>query len=61
MTSAAVRIGVGTPAGARRGVGGHRSIAVRTNDGWLLAASQNTTHRRIAEKPMRQLVSRQSD
>ncbi|MCI4674063.1 SgcJ/EcaC family oxidoreductase [Candidatus Mycolicibacterium alkanivorans] len=37
------------------------SIAVRTNDGWLLAASQNTTHRRIAEKLMRQLVSRQSD
>jgi hypothetical protein len=26
------------------------SIAVLTDDGWLLAASQNTTHRRFAEK-----------
>ncbi|WP_353369057.1 SgcJ/EcaC family oxidoreductase [Mycobacterium sp.] len=36
------------------------SIAVRTEDGWLLAASQNTTHRWLAEKLMGELVSRQS-
>lgn len=36
------------------------SIAVRTDDGWLLAASQNTTHRRLAEKLMGKLISRQS-
>ncbi|MEY8013774.1 SgcJ/EcaC family oxidoreductase [Mycobacterium servetii] len=36
------------------------SIAVRTDDGWLLTASQNTTHRRFAEKLMDKLVSRQS-
>jgi hypothetical protein len=35
------------------------SIAVPTDDGWLLAASQNTTHRRFAEKLMGKLVSRQ--
>jgi uncharacterized protein (TIGR02246 family) len=34
------------------------SIAVRTDDGWLLAASQNTTHRWFAEKLMGKLVSR---
>ncbi|PXX02490.1 SgcJ/EcaC family oxidoreductase [Mycolicibacterium moriokaense] len=36
------------------------SIAVRGGDGWLLAVSQNTTHRRFAEKLMGVLVSRQS-
>jgi uncharacterized protein (TIGR02246 family) len=36
------------------------SIAVRTDDGWLLAASQNTTHRRLTEKLMGELISRQS-
>jgi uncharacterized protein (TIGR02246 family) len=36
------------------------SIAVRTDEGWLLAASQNTTHRRLAEKLLGKLVSRQS-
>lgn len=36
------------------------SIAVRTDDGWLLAASQNTKHRRFAEKLMGTLISRQS-
>jgi uncharacterized protein (TIGR02246 family) len=37
------------------------SIAVRTADGWLLAASQNTAHRRFAEKLMGVLVFRQSE
>jgi uncharacterized protein (TIGR02246 family) len=32
------------------------SVAVRTDDGWLLAASQNTTHRRRAEKLMGKLM-----
>jgi hypothetical protein len=32
----------------------------RADDGWLLAASQNTTHRRLAETLMDNLVSRQS-
>jgi uncharacterized protein (TIGR02246 family) len=34
------------------------SIAVRTDDGWQLAASQNTTHRRFAEKLLGIVVSR---
>jgi uncharacterized protein (TIGR02246 family) len=34
------------------------SIAVRTTTGWLLAASQNTTHRRLAQNLMTTLVSR---
>jgi uncharacterized protein (TIGR02246 family) len=32
------------------------SIAVRTDDGWLLAASQNTPRRRLAEKLMSKFV-----
>ncbi|MGB3486008.1 MAG: SgcJ/EcaC family oxidoreductase [Mycobacterium sp.] len=44
----------------RRGGRINTSIAVRTNDGWRLAASQNTTHRRSAEKILGMLVSRQS-
>jgi menaquinone-9 beta-reductase len=32
------------------------SIAVRTDGGWRLAASQNTTHRRFAEKLMSQIA-----
>jgi uncharacterized protein (TIGR02246 family) len=44
----------------RRGERVNTSIAVRTDDGWRLAASQNTTHRRFAEKLMGVLVSRQS-
>lgn len=36
------------------------SIALRTDDGWQLAASQNTTHRQFAEKLMARLISRQS-
>jgi hypothetical protein len=35
------------------------SIAVRTDDGWLLAASHNTTYRRFAEKLLGTLISRQ--
>ena len=34
------------------------SIAVRTDAGWLLAASQNTTPRRFAEKLMGKVFSR---
>lgn len=41
----------------RRNTRVNTSVAVRTDDGWLLAASQNTTHRRLAEKLMEQLVS----
>lgn len=33
------------------------TIAVRTGDGWQLAASQNTSHRRIAEKLLGKLFS----
>jgi uncharacterized protein (TIGR02246 family) len=36
------------------------SIAVRTEGGWRLAVSQNTTHRRLAEKLLGRLVSRRS-
>jgi hypothetical protein len=35
------------------------TIALRTDEGWLLAASQNTTHRRLAEKLFGKLASRQ--
>jgi uncharacterized protein (TIGR02246 family) len=34
------------------------TIAVRTDGRWLLAASQNTTHRRLAEKLFHKLASR---
>jgi len=34
------------------------SVAVRTDDGWLLASSQNTTRRRLAERLIGTLVSR---
>lgn len=50
----------GTQRRNRRKTRVNTSIAVRTDDGWLLAASQNTTHRRFAEKLMGKLVSRQS-
>lgn len=42
----------------RRDTRVNTSVAVRTDDGWLLAASQNTTHRRFAEKLMATVVSR---
>jgi hypothetical protein len=35
------------------------TIALRTDEGWLFAASQNTTHRRLAEKLFGKLASRQ--
>ncbi|MDT5274357.1 MAG: hypothetical protein QOG95_1289, partial [Mycobacterium sp.] len=47
--------------GRRRTRGNNRvniTIAVRTDGRWLLAASQNTTHRRLAEKLFRKLASR---
>jgi uncharacterized protein (TIGR02246 family) len=34
------------------------SVAVRTDDGWMLAASQNTTRRRLAETLLNKLTSR---
>ncbi|MGB3473455.1 MAG: SgcJ/EcaC family oxidoreductase [Mycobacterium sp.] len=37
------------------------SVAVRTGDGWRLASSQNTTHRRLAQRLMHTLVSRRRD
>jgi uncharacterized protein (TIGR02246 family) len=43
----------------RRGERVNTSIAVRTDDVWRLAASQNTTHRRLAERLLDVLVSRQ--
>jgi uncharacterized protein (TIGR02246 family) len=44
----------------RRGERVNTSIAVRTDDGWRLAASQNTPHRRFAEKFLGVVVSRRS-
>ena len=41
-----------------RGMRINTSVAVRTADGWLLASSQNTTHRRLAQRVMTALVSR---
>ena len=43
----------------RRGDRVNATIALRTDEGWLLAASQNTTHRRLAEKLFGKLASRQ--
>jgi uncharacterized protein (TIGR02246 family) len=36
--------------GSRRNARVNTAIAVRTDGRWLFAASQNTTHRRLAEK-----------
>ncbi|OBB98642.1 SgcJ/EcaC family oxidoreductase [Mycobacterium sp. 852002-40037_SCH5390672] len=47
-------------AARRRNKGNARvntSVAVRTDGRWRLAASQNTTHRRLAEKLMTKLFS----
>jgi uncharacterized protein (TIGR02246 family) len=41
----------------RRSVRVNTSVAVRTEGGWRLAASQNTTHRRLAERLMAKLFS----
>jgi hypothetical protein len=42
----------------RRNARVNTTIAVRTDGRWLLAASQNTTHRRFAEKLFHKLASR---
>jgi uncharacterized protein (TIGR02246 family) len=50
----------GVTNGSRPGRGNLRtniSIAVHTDEGWLLAASQNTTHRPFAEKLLRKLIT----
>lgn len=41
----------------RRGTRVNTSVAVRTDGRWQLAASQNTTHRRVAEAVMAKLFS----
>ncbi|WP_141772818.1 SgcJ/EcaC family oxidoreductase [Mycobacterium malmoense] len=41
----------------RRNARVNTSVAVRTDGRWLFAASQNTTHRRFAEKLMRKFIS----
>lgn len=53
-----------TAAVIRRGRRNHRtsrintSVAIRTTDGWLLTASQNTTRRPLAEALVHKLTSR---
>lgn len=42
----------------RRNAGVNTTIAARTDGQWLLAASQNTKHRRFAEKLMDKFVAR---
>ena len=44
-----------------RGVRINTSVAVRTGSGWLLTCSQNTTHRQLAQKLMRTMVSPRRD
>jgi uncharacterized protein (TIGR02246 family) len=44
---------------SRRSLRTNTSIAVRTGDGWLLAASHNTTHRPLAARLLNKLVSPQ--
>ncbi|ANR91883.1 SgcJ/EcaC family oxidoreductase [Mycobacterium avium] len=41
----------------RRNARVNTSVAVRTDNRWLLAASQNTTHRRVAEMLLAKLFS----
>jgi uncharacterized protein (TIGR02246 family) len=41
----------------RRNLRTSTSVAVRTDDGWLLAATQNTTQRPLAQALMRRLVA----
>ncbi|MEB3035258.1 SgcJ/EcaC family oxidoreductase [[Mycobacterium] nativiensis] len=52
-----------TKSARRRSRGGriNASVAVRTGAGWRLTSSQNTTHRRLAQRLMRTLVSRHHD
>ncbi|WP_409427708.1 SgcJ/EcaC family oxidoreductase [Mycobacterium sp. SMC-11] len=44
-----------------RGVRINTSVAVRTDTGWMLTSSQNTTLRHLAQRLMRTLVSRHRD
>ena len=44
----------------RRNTRVNTTIAVQTDSRWLLAASQNTTHRRVADKLLGTLASRTS-
>jgi hypothetical protein len=44
----------------RRNTRVNTTIAVRTDSRWLLAASQSTTHRRVADKLLGTLASRTS-
>jgi uncharacterized protein (TIGR02246 family) len=44
----------------RRNTRVNTTIAVRTDGRWLLAASQNTTHRRVADKLLGRFVSQTS-
>lgn len=48
----------GAPRRNRRTARMNTTIAVRTDAGWLIAASQNTTHRRLAAKLLEKLTSR---
>jgi uncharacterized protein (TIGR02246 family) len=43
---------------SRRNTRVNTTIAVRTDGQWLLASSQNTTHRRLAEKLLSMFASR---
>jgi uncharacterized protein (TIGR02246 family) len=45
---------------SRRNARVNTTIAVRTDGRWLFAASQNTTHRRLAEKLLGKFASRTS-
>jgi hypothetical protein len=38
---------------------GLHTVVLGAGDGWLLAASHNTTHRRFAEKVVGELISRE--
>jgi uncharacterized protein (TIGR02246 family) len=45
---------------SRRTLRTNTTVAIRTNGGWLIAASQNTTRRPVADKLMTTLMSRRS-
>jgi len=45
---------------SRRNTRANTAIAVRTDGRWLFAASQNTTHRRLAEKLLGKFAPRKS-
>jgi uncharacterized protein (TIGR02246 family) len=50
-------VGKGARRRNRRNTRVNTSIAVRTDAGWQLAASQNTTHRRFAQKVLSKFAS----